>query len=82
MRGIKVGNLLMYRNSYICLISRIISNGENSPAVIVGIDSNLQRHEGSIGEWSTVIGRREELGRFCSCVSDKILQGKETNCSK
>ena len=73
---------MIYRNSEICLISRIISNNNSTPAIIVGIDSNFVRHQGPIGDWSTIIGKREELGKFCCCVSDKILQEKEINTGK
>ena len=77
MRGIKVGNFLMYRNSQVCLICNITSNGANAPASITGIDSSSQLHEGPVSDWSTVIGKGDALHQFGNDVFRNILQSKE-----
>lgn len=77
MRGIKAGNFLMYRNSQVCLICNITSNGSDAPASITGIDSNNQVHEGPVSDWSSVIGKTEEMLKFSDNVFRNILQGKE-----
>lgn len=82
MRGIKTGNFLMYRNSQICLICNITSNGSNAPVSIMGIDCNNQMHEGPVSDWSTIIGKSEQLQKFSDSVFNNILQGKQTKCVK
>ena len=82
MRGIKTGNFLMYRNSQICLICNITSNGANVPISIMGIDCNNQMHEGPISDWSTIIGKSEHLKEFSDSVFNNILQGKEIKSGK
>ena len=77
MRGIKVGNFLMYRNSQVCLVCNITSNGNNAPASITGIDSNNMLHEGPVSDWSSVIGKADELLKFGDDVFKNILQSKE-----
>ncbi len=74
MRGIKVGNFLMYRNSYICLICNIISNSNNIPACIVGIDGENRIHKGPAEEWSCILGNKEALHKFSDTVLDNILR--------
>jgi len=82
MRGIKVGNFLMFRNAHICLICNIISNGDNTPAIIIGIDSNLKKYEGRSDDWSTIIGKGEELKEFSNAVFDKIIKVKQAKGGK
>ena len=82
MRGIKVGNFLMFRNSHICLICNIVSNGDNTPAIIMGIDSNLKKYEGTPDDWSTVIGKGEELKEFSNAVLNKNIKGKQSKGDK
>ncbi len=77
MRGIKVGNFLMYRNSQVCLICSITSNGSDAPTSIKGIDSNNMIHEGPVSDWSSVIGHTEAMLKFGDNVFKNILQNKE-----
>ncbi len=77
MKGIKVGNFLMYRNSLVCLICNITSNGNDAPTSITGIDSNNLLHEGPVSDWSSVIGHTDAMLRFGDNVFRNILQSKE-----
>lgn len=74
MRGIKTGNFLMYRNSQVCVICKITSNGNNTPTCITGMDSNRQLHQGPAGDWSPIMGRHEELLKFSDGMLGGILQ--------
>lgn len=71
MRGIKAGNFLMYRNSQVCVICKITSNGNNTPTCITGMDCKRQLHQGPPGDWSPIMGKQDELLKF----SDGILGG-------
>ncbi len=76
MRGIKVGNFLMYRNSQICLVREIISTDNGAPACIVGIDSNNNICKGPATEWTSVIGKADRLRSFSDKVLDNIIRLK------
>lgn len=77
MKGIKVGNFLLYRNSQVCLICNITSNGSDAPTRITGIDSNNMLREGPVSDWSSVIGHTDAMLKFGDDVFKNILQGKE-----
>jgi hypothetical protein len=77
MRGIKVGNLMIFRKSQICLICNIISNNNGEPACIVGIDAQSRIHKGTAQEWSCIIGKSEELRKFGDNILDNILHQRE-----
>lgn len=76
MRGIKVGNFLMYRNSQICLVREINSTDNGAPACIVGVDSNNNICKGTAAEWSSVIGKANQLRNFSDNVLDNIIRLK------
>lgn len=78
MRGIKVGNFMMYRKSYICLICNIISNNKDTPACIVGIDGENRIHKGPAEEWTSIIGKGEALYKFGDNVLGNILRLRGT----
>ena len=77
MRGIKVGNFLLYRNSLVCLVSGISSAENNSPVYITGIDSKREVHTAPSGEWSSIMGRTNELQKFGDDVFNNFLQEKQ-----
>ena len=78
MRGIKAGNFLMYRNSQVCVICSITSNGNDTPTCITGMDSKRQLHQGPVGDWSSIMGREDELLKFSNGMLDEILLRRES----
>ena len=76
MRGIKVGNILVFRGSAVCIISNIVQeNGEN---IIIGIDSYNHEHRGPAEEWSPVIRFKEKLRQFEEKIFNNIVVHKGT----
>ena len=78
MRGIKAGNFMVYRNSLVCVICRINSDTQNNTIRITGMDSNGNLHTGTDSDWSSVMGRKEDLKEFSSRILGGILDGKKT----
>ena len=62
MRGIKVGNMLVFRNSAVCIINEIIK--ENGTEILVGTDYNNIEYRGPVEDWKTVIRFKEKLLLF------------------
>lgn len=78
MRGIKAGNFLMYRNSHVCVICKITSNGTDTPTCITGMDSSRQLHQGPASDWTPVMGKQDELLKFSDGILGCILQERES----
>ena len=62
MRGIKVGNMLVFRNSAVCIINEIIK--ENGTEILVGTDYNNIEYRGPVEDWKSVIRFKEKLLLF------------------
>ena len=74
MRGIKIGNILVFRNSAVCIVSNIIEeNGEN---IVIGTDSCNREHRGPAEEWSSVIHFKEKLRQFEEKIVNNIVVHK------
>ena len=67
MRGIKIGNILVFRNSAVCIVSNIIQ--ENG-------DSCNREHRGPAEEWSSVIHFKEKLRQFEEKIFNNIVVHK------
>lgn len=74
MRGIKVGNILMYHKHTVCIVSEIIKGGIHP--VIIGIDSNNVRYKGTPEHWDTVIHKQEKLKHFEDTIFNNILSSR------
>lgn len=75
MRGIKVGNIAVYSNKHVCIISDIISTV--SPNVIIGTDSNNNIHEGNPDKWKSIMGNSGQLKSFGDKILDNIISSRE-----
>lgn len=75
MRGIKVGNIAMYNNTVVCIISDI--KRDVSPHVIVGTDSNCNIHEGTPDKWKSIMGYSGQLKSFGDKLLDNIISSRE-----
>ena len=74
MRGIKVGNMLVFRNSAVCIINEIIKEEGNE--ILVGTDCNNVEHRGPKEDWKSVMGFKDKLllfedKIFCNIVGSK-----------
>lgn len=67
MRGIKVGNMLVFRNSAVCIINEIIKEEGNE--ILVGTDCNNVEHRGPEEDWKSVMRFKDKLLLF----EDKIF---------
>ena len=81
MRGIKVGNFLMYRKSQVCVICNIISDGRTATC-IMGVDSKNRVYQGPASDWSSIIGREKELLEFRDSVFNNILHSKQVKIKR
>ena len=75
MRGIKVGNMLVFRNSAVCIINEIIKEGETE--IVVGTDSNNIEHRGPREDWKSVIRFKEKLLLFEDKLFSNIITCRE-----
>ena len=75
MRGIKVGNIAMYNNTVVCIISDI--KRDVSPHVIVGTDSNNNIHEGNPDKWKSIMGNSGQLKSFGDKILNNIISSRE-----
>lgn len=75
MRGVKVGNMLVFRNSAVCIINEIIKEGGTE--ILVGTDCNNIEHRGPIEDWKTVIRFKEKLLLFEDKIFSNIISGRE-----
>ena len=75
MRGIKVGNMLVFRSSAVCIINEIIKDGETE--IIVGTDCTNVEHRGPIEDWKPVIRFKEKLLLFEDKIFSNIISGRE-----
>ena len=76
MKGIKVGNILVFRGSTVCIISNIVH--ENDENIIIGIDSCNREHRGPAEEWCPVIQFKEKLRQFEEKIFNNIVVHKGT----
>ena len=75
MRGIKVGNMLVFRNSAVCIINEIIKEGETE--IVVGTDRNNIEHRGPREDWKSVIRFKEKLLLFEDKLFSNIITYRE-----
>ena len=73
-RGIKVGNILVFRSSAVCIISNI--EQENGEKIIIGTDSCNREYRGPAEEWSSVIHFKEKLRQFEEKIFNNIVVNK------
>ncbi len=79
MRGIKVGNIAVFRKSSVCIICNIINSSPH--LIIVGKDSGNRVHEGTPESWYTILGKKDELKSFEDKIFDNIITYRDT-CRK
>ncbi len=75
MRGIKVGNIAVFRKTSVCIISEVIRSV--TPHIIVGIDCNNNIHEGTPDNWKTILGKNDKLKSFEEEIFDNIISSRE-----
>lgn len=75
MRGIKVGNMLVFRGSAVCIINDIIR--ENDSEIIVGTDCDNMEHRGPINEWESIFLHKDKLLLFEEKIFNNILACRE-----
>ena len=75
MRGIKVGNILVFRNCAVCIVSNIIK--EEQGHVIVGTDSNNKEFRGPFTDWESIIHYKEKLLVFEDKIFNNIIAHRE-----
>lgn len=74
MRGIKIGNILMFRKLAVCIVCEIKSKGRHSS--VVGIDSNNTIYEGSPDNWETILHKKEKLKLFEETILNNIVSSR------
>ena len=75
MRGIKVGNILFYRNYAVCIVSEVIQ--EDEVCVIVGTDSSNTEFRGPYSDWQSIIHNKEKLQAFEDKIFSNIIAHRE-----
>lgn len=75
MRGIKVGNILIFRKNAVCIISSVIKDGKKTS--IVGIDCNNFSYEGTPDNWGTILHKQAELRKFEDVVFNNIISSRQ-----
>ena len=75
MRGIKVGNMLVFRNSAVCIINEIIK--EEGSEIFVGTDCNNIEHRGPLEDWKPVMRFKEKLLLFEDKIFNNIISARE-----
>lgn len=74
MRGIKVGNMLVFRNSAVCIINEIIKEEGNE--ILVGTDCNNVEHRGPKEDWKSVMRFKDKLLLFEDKIFCNIVGGR------
>lgn len=77
MRGIKVGNIAVFRKTSVCIVCDIINSSPHF--TIVGVDSSNRIHRGTPDNWKTILGKREKLRSFEDKIFDNIITHRDTN---
>ncbi len=75
MRGIKVGNMLVFRGSAVCIINEIIKVGEE--VIIAGTDCNNIGHKGTIEDWEPIFLHKDKLLLFEEKIFNNIISSRE-----
>ena len=76
MRGIKVGNMLVFRNSAVCIINEIIK--EEGTEIFVGTDCNNIEHRGPEGDWESIMKYKEKLLLFEDEIFKNLINCRES----
>ena len=75
MRGIKVGNILIYRNCAVCIVSNILR--EDTGYIIIGTDSGNTEFRGPLSDWKSIIHYKDKLRHFEDKIFNNIISHRE-----
>jgi len=75
MRGIKVGNILMFRKFVVCIVCEVIR--EDRHVLIIGRDSNNTIHEGTPDKWESILHKKMELKLFEDNILNNIISSRQ-----
>lgn len=74
MKGIKVGNILMFRKCAVCIVCGIKKMGNSS--CIIGVDSSNTIHEGTPDNWEPILHKMDKLKHFEDNILSNIVSSR------